>query len=106
VPAIPVRRNVSAPRYRDGSLIVEFEVEKLRHGIPEDAEDAVWLAIADDGHYTVPWEIHAENLAVPVSGELRLQIVTEPEEGPPIASLAELEALLPKAEDEREEDAG
>jgi predicted outer membrane lipoprotein len=102
LPTPPVRRNVSAPRYRDGSVIVEFDIEKLRHGIPEDADELIVLTVDSDGEFMVPWEIHAENLALPATGELSLQVGTEPEAGPPIASLAELRAFLEPEEEEPE----
>lgn len=104
MPVTPVRRNVSEPRYRKGSLIVEFDIEKLRHGIPEDADDFVCLTVEDDGEFTIPWQMHAENLGVPASGELHLKVVTELQEGPPITTLAELVALLPKLDDLDDED--
>jgi hypothetical protein len=89
VPAIAGRRNVSAPRYRKGSLIVEIDVEVLRHGLFEES-DVLWLKAETDGEFTIPWEMHAENLGEPARGELGLQIVTELEEGPPITGVAEM----------------
>lgn len=100
-PVIPVKRNVSAPRYRKGSLIVELDIETLRHGIPEDLENIIWLKIEEDGEFTIPWEMHAENLAEPAHGELGLQIVTELEEWPAITSLAEMR--WPEADEGEEE---
>ncbi len=101
-PVIPGKRNVSRPRYRKGSLIVEFDIETLRHGIPEDSENVIWLTSEEDGEFSIPWEMHAENLVEPARGDLGLQIATELEEGPPITSVAEMP--WPQSDDEDEED--
>lgn len=94
----PSRRNVSSPRYRDGSLLVDFEIQKLRHGIPEDSPEPLLLSAEEDGEFTVAWEIHAENLAMPATGELRITITTEEEDGPPITSLQQLMAVVRRKE--------
>src|SRR5690606_16017156 len=58
--------NVSPPRYRRGSLIVELEIDRLLHGIAEDTAESVIVQVPpEDGEYRVPWEIHAENLSEP-----------------------------------------
>jgi hypothetical protein len=90
MPSIPVRGNVSAPRYRKGSTIVEYRIDKLLHGVPEDSSEPFTLRIDDDGDYAIPWEIHAENLQERAAGELRLQVITNTEEGPAITSVEEL----------------
>ena len=91
MPYLPsIEGNVSSPRYRDGSVIVEFEIDKLLHGIPENTEEPAILSAAEDGEFRIPWQIHAENLQEPARGELQLQIRTDRIEGPPIRSLAEL----------------
>lgn len=97
-PFIPGARNVSGPYYRDGSLIVEFDIETLLHGPPEDSDEAIMLTIESDGEFTIPWEMHAENLGEPAQGELKLQIVTELEAGDAITSLADLPALRERNE--------
>lgn len=102
VPLPPVRGNVSRPRYRDGSLAVEFEIEKLRHGIPEESPEPVLLVAKLDGEFVIPWEIHAENLGEPARGELTLVISTEVEDGHQITSLAELLRFVGRQEPQEE----
>jgi hypothetical protein len=85
------RSNVSGPRFKRGSLLVEFKIEKLLHGVPEETDTALILR-ASDGDYEVPWEIHAENLPEVARGTLRLRLETEVESGPPINSLDEIVA--------------
>lgn len=83
--------NVSPPRYRKGSVIVEIEIDKLLHRIPDDnADDPIKLLVERDGHDSVTWEIYAENVAEPTTGELMVRIETDAEEGPPIMSLGDL----------------
>ncbi len=101
-PVLPGRRNVSRPRFRDGSLIVELDIENLRHGVSEELDEPIWLTVDPDGEFVIPWEVHAENLGEPAGGELVLQVVTELEEGEPITSLDELPELARRDE----EDAG
>jgi hypothetical protein len=52
------------------------------------------LRCADDGVYTVPWQVHAENLMQPANGELTLELVTNVETGLPITDVEELIALV------------
>jgi hypothetical protein len=101
VPSIPHlggRSNVSPPRYRQGSTIVEYEVQKLRHGLPERTKEPFALKVGADGEYSIPWKIHAENLPEPTGGELVLRVETEADDGPPITGLDE---LLPPEVDRR-----
>lgn len=85
--------NVSNTRFRKGSVIVEVGVKKLLHGVTEDS-DPFLLRAPNDGAFTVPWQIHAENLPEAVSGELRLELITKIERGEPIKDLEELLALI------------
>jgi hypothetical protein len=84
------RSNVSSPRYRKGSLVVEVQIDKLLHGIAEETDEPVMLRVEEDGEYTIPWEVHAENLVEPTRAELTLKIITEAQAGSPITSLDEL----------------
>jgi hypothetical protein len=93
----PIRGNVSAPRYRRGSLVVEYEIDKLLHGVPEETDEPIMLRIEEDGRYEIPWEVHAENLAEPATGTLVLEVVTEKVEG---AEITRLEELTARAEPE------
>jgi hypothetical protein len=93
----PIRGNVSAPRYRKGSLLVEYEIDKLLHGVPEETDEPIMLRIEEDGRYEIPWEVHAENLAEPATGTLVLEVVTEKVEG---AEITRLEKLTARAEPE------
>jgi len=99
-PVLPGRRNVSRPRFRDGSLIVELDIENLRHGVSEELDEPIWLTVDPDGEFVIPWEVHAENLGEPAGGELVLQVVTELEEGEPITSLDELRELARRDEED------
>lgn len=99
-----IEGNVSNPRYRDGSVVVELDVGKLLHGVPEETDDPLVLRVPDDGDYVVTWQIHAENLEEPASGELALVVETEPIDGPPISSLSELLATDPAQTDQKKED--
>jgi hypothetical protein len=84
------RPNVSGPSYRKGSCVVEFSIDKLRHRLPEVTDHPAILRIEADGTYTIPWEVHAENMAEPARGTLTLQVATELMKGPPIISMDEL----------------
>lgn len=44
--------------------------------------------------YTVPWQIHAENLPEAASGDLTLELTTNVETGAPITDVEELIALV------------
>ena len=70
--------------------MVEYGIDKLLHGIPQDSFEPFGLWIETDGEYTVPWEVHAENLEEPATGSLELEVMTITEEGSPIVSLQEL----------------
>ena len=98
---IPERRNVSRPRYRKGSVIVEIEIDKLLHGVDEDS-DPIVLRLAEDGRYSVAWEIRAENLAEATRGLLDLEVVTKAETGPPITTLDEVVSSFRAVEVEEE----
>jgi hypothetical protein len=102
-PTVPADPNVSSPRYRNGSCIVEFSVKKLLHGVREDTEEPLMLRITNDGTYTILWTIHAENLGEPATGELSLEITTDIEDGPAVTSLDELR-FKESAEDDEAED--
>jgi hypothetical protein len=102
IPNIAPPGNVSGPRYRRGSLLAEIHIGKLLHGVPEETDEPLTLRVAEDGDYTIPWEIHAENLAEPANGELRLRIVTNEETGPPVTALEEL--LPPESAENDDED--
>lgn len=56
-----IEGNVSSPRYRDGSVNVEFEIDKLLHGIPENTQEPANLSVAEDSEFTISWQIHAES---------------------------------------------
>jgi hypothetical protein len=58
------------------------------------------LRVEEDGEYTIPWEVHAENLAEPTKGELTLKIITEVQKGASITSLDELLATARKGGEE------
>jgi len=88
-----VASNVSRPRFRKGSVIVDIEVKKLLHGVYEDS-DPITLRCPTDGVYTVPWQIHAENLSEPATGELKFELITRVETGTPITDIDELLALV------------
>lgn len=90
VPRFPAPSNVSQPRYRKGSTIVDYRIAKLLHGIPEDSGKPFLLRISEDGDETIPWKIHAENLEEPASGELQLHVAIRTREGASITSLADL----------------
>ncbi len=84
------RSNVTGPTFGKGSLRVGFKIEKLLHGVPEVNEEAALIIIEHDGAYTIPWEIHAENLSEPATGKLTLQVESRTQEGPAITSLDEI----------------
>jgi hypothetical protein len=86
-------RNVSSVRFRKGSVIVEIEVKKLLHGVYEDS-DSFLLRCPTDGAYTIPWQIHAENLPDAASGELQFEVTTKVETGAPITDIEDLLALV------------
>jgi hypothetical protein len=90
---IPARSggNVSAPRYREGSAIVEVGVERLQHAQTTDMdEQAYWtLRLPTPGEYRIPWEIHSDELEEPARGEFRLEVV-ELVDYTPIRSVKEL----------------
>jgi hypothetical protein len=83
--------NVSRPRYREGSAIVEVGVERLQHSQSTDMdEEACWtLRLPTPGEYRIPWEIHTDELEEPARGELRLEVV-ERIDYTPIRSVKEL----------------
>jgi hypothetical protein len=83
--------NVSQPRYREGSAIVEVGVERLQHSQPTDMdeEDCWTLRLPRPGEYRIPWEIHSDELEEPSRGELRLEVV-ELIDYTPIRSVKEL----------------
>jgi hypothetical protein len=83
--------NVSRPRYRRGSAIVEVGIERLQHSQPTDMdEEACWtLRLPTPGEYQIPWEIHSDELEEPARGELRLEVV-ELIDYTPIRSVKEL----------------
>jgi hypothetical protein len=87
----PFAGNVSRPRYREGSAIVEVGVERLQQSQPTDMdEEASWtLRLATPGEYRIPWEIHCDELEEPARGELRLEVV-ELIDYTPIRSVKEL----------------
>jgi hypothetical protein len=58
------------------------------------------LRAPDDGTYTVPWEIRAENLAEPARGELKLEITTQVEPVSPVITLDELVRLIEEEDGE------
>lgn len=84
------RSNVTGPTFGKGSLRVGFKIEKLLHGVPEVNEDAALMMIEHDGAYTIPWEIHSENLSEPAKGELALQVESRTQEGSAITSLDDI----------------
>jgi hypothetical protein len=85
-----IRTNVSHPRYRQGSVIAALSVGKLLHGVPETTPEPIHIRLNQDGSYVVPWEIHAENLPAPTSGDLKLIVETSAVDGPPITTLEDL----------------
>jgi hypothetical protein len=95
--------NVSSPRYRRGSLILELDIAKLLHGVPEKTDEALVFRVPEDGEFAIPWQIHAENLSKPAKGELTLEVATEVDEGPPITSLEELDSAEARDDDDDEE---
>lgn len=93
----PIGRNVRGPFYGDASSPVEFDIKKLLHGVPEETEDPAVLLTDSDGIHIVPWEIHADNMAEPATGELKLQLESTVTRQPPIASLDEVIGCLPRS---------
>lgn len=87
------QRNVSHPRYRKGSVHLEIRIKKLLHGLPEPSDEVVVRA-PEDGIFTVPWTIWAENLPEPARGELQLELTTTGIDGPPITTFDELRELV------------
>ncbi len=83
--------NVSRPRYREGSAIVEVGIERLQHSQPTDMDEGTcWtLRLPTPGEYRIPWEIHSDELEEPARGELRLEVV-ELIDYSPIRSVKEL----------------
>jgi hypothetical protein len=83
--------NVSQPRYREGSAIVEVGIERLQQSQRTDMdEEACWtLRLPTPGEYRIPWEIHCDELEEPARGELRLEVV-EVIDYTPIRSVKEL----------------
>jgi hypothetical protein len=85
--------NVSRPRYRQGSAVVEVGVERLQQSVPADmADEDCWvLRLPRPGAYRIPWEISGADFDEPVRGELWLE-VTERLDDMPIRSVKELVA--------------
>jgi hypothetical protein len=83
--------NVSRPRYRQGSAIVEVSVGRLQQSLPADmAEEDCWvLRLPRSGEYRIPWEIASDDLEEPARGELWLEVV-ERLDDTPIRSVKEL----------------
>jgi hypothetical protein len=77
-PQFSPRRNVSAPRYRKGSVIVDIGIETLRHRLPEDLEEPIVVKVAEVGRFEIGWTIDADNLGEPVHGTLTIQVEPAP----------------------------
>ena len=67
------RPNVRGPR-DEGDGVVEYSIDRLLHGLPDEAEDPFILRSPGTGDFTVRWTIHAENLSQPKAGELKVRI--------------------------------
>jgi len=67
-----------------------LKIEKLLHGVPEVNEESALIMIEHDGAYTIPWEIHSENLSEPAKGELALQVESRTQEGSAITSMDDI----------------
>jgi hypothetical protein len=66
--------NVSGPRYGKGSVLVEFSIKKLQHGLPEDTHEPALLRVPGPGALAVSWEVHADNMAEPAKGDLAVAV--------------------------------
>jgi hypothetical protein len=66
--------NVSGPRYGKGSVLVEFSIQKLQHGIPEETHEPALLRVPGPGTFAVAWEVHADNMAEPAKGGLTVAV--------------------------------
>jgi hypothetical protein len=93
-PAFPQpSRNVSRPKFREGSVHVDLTIAKLLHGVTERS-DTIILRLREDGAYQIPWEIRAENLPEPARGELEFMVETVSQEGSKIETLDGLQELI------------
>lgn len=67
--------NVSGPRFKKGSVIVEYEVDEVLHNLMETTSDSSLVAVFHQpGVWRIPYEIHARNLPEPRKGVLVIEV--------------------------------
>lgn len=89
--------NVSGPRFGKGSLLVEFSIKKLQHGLSDETDEPAILRMPSPGSYNVPWEIHADNMSEPATGELGITVQSTTARSEVLRSWEAVLATIPPA---------
>ena len=57
-----------------------MKVAKIVHGVPvvTSSDEEILLRLGEDGEWSIPWTIRAENLPEPTEGTLTLTAETTP----------------------------
>lgn len=101
LPGPLVRPNVRGPR-DEGEGVIEYSIDRLLHGLPDEAELPFIFRSPGTGDFSIPWAIHAENLSEPTTGEMSVRI----EELDSVSEIARLDDIPSDwiTDDEEEED--